>query len=155
MKTFGINALAELLEKDRATIVRGLRGVPADSKENGHRRWRMSTAVAAMERHKRANSGGGNDGGQDPALMALFAKFDKAYDAMKALETVEGRRKASIALRPLIAETNVLIRERGVANGQDAELVQLRADKIFFLCLRGFEAPCEWTLDEAHKFLSF
>jgi hypothetical protein len=40
------------------------------------------------------------------------------------------------------------MRKVGIANGQDPELVHLRADRCFALCMRGFESPCGWSLDE-------
>lgn len=49
MKTFSVNALTELLERDRATIVRALRKVPPDATERKQPRWKMTTAIAAVD----------------------------------------------------------------------------------------------------------
>jgi hypothetical protein len=45
---FSINRPADLLEKDRATLVRALRRVPADDYERGQPRWRMPTIIDAL-----------------------------------------------------------------------------------------------------------
>jgi hypothetical protein len=45
---FSINRAADLLEKDRATLVRALRRVPADGYERGQPRWRMPTIIDAF-----------------------------------------------------------------------------------------------------------
>jgi hypothetical protein len=155
MKTFGINALAELLEKDRQTIVRALRGTPADDTERQQPRWRMATAVAALERHTRGNgffSSGSRE--QEPALASLFAHFDRAYDLMKAMPNLDDRRRASMSLAPLIAETDAMLRAHGRAIGVGGELSDLRADKIRLLCMRGFETTCDWSFDEVHTHLN-
>jgi hypothetical protein len=49
MKTFSANAIADLLERDRATIVRALRDTPPDGKERGQPRWKMTTALDALD----------------------------------------------------------------------------------------------------------
>jgi hypothetical protein len=153
MKVFGVNALAELFERDRQTIVRALRGIPADATENQQPRWRMSTAVAALERHTRIHDSGSNSG-QAPELARIFARFDEAYDMMRALPSLDGRRKASIALAPLIAETDTMLRAHGRAIGAGGELSDLRADKIRLLCMRGFETACDWSFEEVHTNLN-
>jgi hypothetical protein len=106
----------------------------------------MATAFAALEKHNRAGDGGNS--GQDPALTAIFVRFDKAYEAMRRLPSLAERRKASIALVPMIAKTDAMLRAHGRAIGAGDELSDLRADKLFLLCMRGFERPCQWSFDE-------
>src|SRR5438445_5324935 len=49
MKTlFSINRAADLLERERQTLVRALRHVPPDGTERGQPRWRMATIVDAL-----------------------------------------------------------------------------------------------------------
>jgi hypothetical protein len=45
---FSINRAADLLEKDRATLVRALRHVPPDGYQGGQPRWRMPTIMHAL-----------------------------------------------------------------------------------------------------------
>jgi hypothetical protein len=153
MKVFSVNGLAELFEPDRQTVVRALRGVPADGKERGQPRWRMKTAVVAIDRHRTNNDSTTVTSGADRGLSAVYAAFDAKYDAMVALPTLPARRSAAIKLGPILAAMDRKVRETGVANGQDAELVHLRADQMFKLALRGFEGPTQWSLAECHQHL--
>jgi hypothetical protein len=148
MKTFGVNAIAELLERDRATVVRALRDVPADAVERGHPGWKMVTAVAALDQHTRPN--GDHDTDQmDPTLATAYGQLDAANSAMRKLKTLEARRKAVKAMGPLISATDAITRKVGLANGNGPELVHLSADKLFQLYLRGFENPCDWSSEQA------
>jgi hypothetical protein len=150
LKTFSVNAIAELLERDRATVVRALREVPADVKERGQPRWRMATAVAALERHHQAD----DDDATDPALTAAYKKLDTAIAAMQAAASLERRRCMAInTVKPLLATTDRMIRAAGRAAGHDEELVALRADHLGTVMLREFERPCEWSFEEALKII--
>jgi hypothetical protein len=151
METFALNRLAESFEVDRSTMVRAMRNVPPDLVKPGNRpTWKTSTAARALERHRRNNDGGasGVSGQIDPQLAALYARFDDADAALRKLKTVDARRKAAVEIAPIIAKMDALARKVGLANGNDPELVDLRADKLFLLYLRGFEAPCGWSMDE-------
>jgi hypothetical protein len=148
MKSFSLNAIAVLLERDRATIVRALRGTPADATERGQPRWRMATAVAALERHNHAN----NEDDTDPALTAAYAELDAAIAAMEVEPSLERRRSTAITIvKPLLATTDRMLRAASKAAGQDTELVSLRADHLGFVMLRAFERPCEWSREEVLK----
>jgi hypothetical protein len=153
MKVFSVNGLAELFELDRQTVIRALRGVPADAKERGQPRWRMKTAVAAIERHRANNDSTTVTSGADPGLSAVYAAFDVKYDAMVALPTLPARRSAAIKLGPILAAMDRKVRETGISNGQDAELVHLRADQMAKLALRSFEGPTQWSLAECTQHL--
>ena len=150
MRVFSVNSIAELLERDRATVVRALRDVPADATERHQPRWRMATAVTALEKHNRASSEAVS---VHPELDATFAKFDVAYDAMKVLPTLHARRKAAIALKPLIEAIDGRLRVHGRAIGVGDELADRRADDLWRLTMRGFESPCEWNFDETLEHL--
>jgi hypothetical protein len=54
---FSINKAAELLERDRATLVRALRHVTPDSLERGQARYRMKTITDALVAHEARNNG--------------------------------------------------------------------------------------------------
>jgi hypothetical protein len=49
MKVFSQNALAELLERDRGTVGRALRKVRHDATEKGQPRWKLTTALKALD----------------------------------------------------------------------------------------------------------
>ena len=65
--THTAHALSELLETDRATMIRCLRPVPPDAQTRGRPTWRIGTAARALEAHRRKSEGG--KGGPDPRLQ--------------------------------------------------------------------------------------
>jgi len=151
MKTYTANAIAETFERDRGVVVRALRNVKADAMVSGKPQWKIATASRALERHNRANEGGGN-GGVNPALATVYKAFDAEFDRMVALPTLAKRRAMALKLAPMIANMDRKIREHGRATGA-GELADLRADKLFLLALRGFEGPCQWSFEQCHKYL--
>ena len=54
---FSINKAADLLERDRATLVRALRHVKADGTERGQPRYTMRTIIDALAAHEARNNG--------------------------------------------------------------------------------------------------
>jgi hypothetical protein len=154
LQTYPLNALAEQFEVDRSTMVRAMRNVPPDLVKRGNRpTWKTSTAAKALEAHRRKSSGG-NGTGPDPTLTAMFAKYDQLEAAMRALPTLEARRQAARDMAPFIAELDEASRRIGIRNGQDEELVHLRADAMYQLYLRGIEGPCEWTHEQAFEVMA-
>jgi hypothetical protein len=148
MKTYSANSIAEQFETDRGVVVRALRNVKADAVVSGKPQWKIVTAAAALEKH-RAKNRGGSATGPDPDLAKVYAVFDAKFTAMSAAPTLAKRRAMAVKLGPVLADMDRKVREAGLANGQDGELVHLRADRMFMLALRGFEAPCGWTLGQA------
>lgn len=144
---FSVNSAAEVLEKDRRTLVKALRHSPPDGKERGADRYRLRTILDALEKMQ-PRPAPLPTGQIDPQLAELYRRFDERDAAMRKLKTVDTRRKAAIAMAPLIAEMDTLMRKVGIANGQDPELVHLRADRCFALYMRGFETCCDWSLSE-------
>jgi hypothetical protein len=147
MKTFSANAIAETFERDRGVVVRALRNTKPDAMVSGRPQWKVATASRALESHNRANDGGSTTG-TDPELMAVYRAFDMKFDAMVALPTLPQRRAAARKLAPVVAAMDRASRQRGRANGAGDELADLRADQLFRLCMRGFEAPCKWSSTE-------
>lgn len=147
MQTFALNALAEQFEVDRSTMVRAMRNVPADLVKRGNRpTWKTATAARALEAHRAKTNGGGNGGGSltNPALDMLIDDHFAAEAAMRALPTLDERREAARAMIPEIIKMDKVTRQIGIANGQDSELVHLRADQMLRLYARGIEGPTEW-----------
>jgi hypothetical protein len=142
MLTHPANALAEMFEVDRSTMLRALRSVSADVVKRGNRpTWKVSAAANALEAHHRKKDGGGNGEGPDPTLTAMRAQL-------------EARRAAACDMVPSINELDEVSRSVGIANGQDPELLHLRCDQIFRLYLRGIEGPCEWTHEQAFEIVA-
>jgi hypothetical protein len=159
MQTFSVNSLAEQFEVDRGSLVKALRSTPPDAQATkGRATWKVSTAAAALEAHRRniglvgsrrsrGYSSGGhvNDDWQDPILVRLYSEQDSADQALRKLKTLAERRKAAIAMIPLITRVDAATRERGKANGGDPDAVDMRADILYQMQLRGLETPCDWT----------
>jgi hypothetical protein len=153
MKTYPANALAEMLERDRGTLLRALRNTPADIEVHGKSQWKISTAANALALHA-TRGGSGNSSAPlpsnpiDPRLQRHYDAFDAADAAMRMLPTLEARRQAAIDMGPQIAKMDLTQRQISLADGNDEEITDFRADKLFFLYLRGFEEPCAWSMSE-------
>jgi hypothetical protein len=154
METFTINRISEMLEIDRGTAVRMLKNVPPDAeKTKGRPTFKISTAAKALEAHRRAvgTANGGRGVVQNPPEYTVF---DQAYSAMKVLPTLAKRRAAAVKLIPAITDMIAAMREDGRSSGETPEVTAMRSDRVFQLTLRGFEAPCAWSHDEAWSNLS-
>jgi hypothetical protein len=148
---FSINAASEILEKDRRTITKALRHVQPDGFDGKDKRYRLKSIIDALARMQGGDSG---HGGNSPALAALNARYDQAEAAMAALATVKKRRDAARALLPLIVEIDKATRQVGLANGQNSDMVHLRADQMLRLITRGIEQPTGWTYDQLWEMIS-
>jgi hypothetical protein len=164
--TESINALASAFECDRQTLVKALRHVTPDAEVvTGRPTWKVSTAMNALIAHRAStgrvdsrrqqfNGGGDAADWQDPVLAQLFAQQDEAEAGMAAQPTLAGRRKAALAMVPLLGRIDTALRERGRLNGQDPDLCDYRADQLYFVGLRAFEKPCEWSEAETRSAMS-
>jgi hypothetical protein len=154
MKTYTANSIAEQFETDRGVAVRALRGTKADAMVNGKPQWKIATAAAALEKHRAKNGAStGNTTGTDPDLAAVYAAYDAQFAAMETAPSLARRRALAVQLGPILAAMDRKVRETGISNGQDAELVHLRADQMAKLALRAFEGPTQWSLAECTKHL--
>ena len=86
------NGLSTELLRDRRTVAKVLDGVPPDGYVNGHRRWHMATAVAAIERWRRGNEADHADWTERPVLLEVIcrrlAEWQKRHDRRSAVLTV-------------------------------------------------------------------
>jgi hypothetical protein len=149
---FSINAAAEVLERDRRTLVKSLRHTPPDGKEGGAGRWRLKTIIDALAAMQAAPVPRDTD--SDPVLKSMSTHFHTSYDAMTALPTLAGRREAAVALAPMLDEIHRALRAHGRNIGIGDELADYRADHLLLIYQRGFEQPCNWTELEVCKALS-
>jgi hypothetical protein len=149
MKTYSANQLAEMLEKDRGTIVRSLRNVSPDAETTkGRPTWKLATAARALEKHNRAQDGGSGNSGAAVANPPEYAAYDRAFDKLEALPTLPARRKAAIAIMPMLHGMIAALRKQGHEVSQHPEHVELRGDRVYQLMMLGFQGPCEWTHDQ-------
>lgn len=81
---FSVNKAADLLERDRQTLVRALRHVPPDGSERGQPRYRLKTITDALVAHERRTHGGG--AGRDPLRSRLGVIADELEDLHRLLD---------------------------------------------------------------------
>ncbi len=83
-----ISGAADLLERDRATLVRALRHVPPDGYQNGQARWRMPTIVDALAIKPQARRKTGKwdrySVGHSKALDGMRCMFEKQVGLISA-----------------------------------------------------------------------
>jgi hypothetical protein len=156
MKLFSVNAIAEALEKDRATVKRALRNTPPNGKERGQPRWKMSVAVAAIDalpgtNYEKPRRHSNNSGGGDPRIAKLYDDIQVAFDELQAIEDLEQRRAvAREKTGPLIAYNNEHLRDWSIENGHSEELASYRSENLWHLSINIVRHYCEWTDEEAY-----
>ena len=126
MKVFSINAAAELLERDRRTLVRAMRNVKPDAHEGKNPRWRLRSFIDALVRGNGHHVEGES---QRTNLDALYAQFDAAFGELRAEPSLAQRRTMALKLAPQIRQMDRMKREVSAADGEPELLTQLRADK--------------------------
>lgn len=147
MKTFSVNALGELLEKDRGLIVRALRGVRPDAVEKGAPRYRMAVAVAALERHAAKNNNSGD--GISADLQKRFAALDALADKIRNATSVEKRRKLMRSeFFELLFETTTAMHASAKASGEDEHYSMLRIAEHERLQIMTLRQDCAWNADQ-------
>jgi hypothetical protein len=147
---FSINRAADLLEKDRATLVRALRRVPADGYERGQPRWRMPTIIDALaiKPQARRETGKYRDRygiRRSKALDGLRVMFEKQVALISAEKSPAKRREMSIALAPLLHEyqTTYLDIGRSLRIADDDVLVA-RAELIWSEMMDEVSDAADW-----------
>jgi hypothetical protein len=88
-KLFSINKAADLLERDRATLVRALRHVKPDGAERGQPRYTMRTITDALTAHEARNHGAAHAGPD-----RLRSRLDEIADELeKAHQELDAKRE--------------------------------------------------------------
>jgi hypothetical protein len=157
MKLFSVNAIAEALEKDRATVKRALRNTPPNGKERGQPRWKMSVAVAEIDalpgtnfEKPRRRTG---DGWKDERIGRAYDSVLEMYDELQAIDDLEQRRAAAKKWGPVIEANNINLRRWNVENGHSAEVAESRAEQLWHMSINFVRRLCEWSDEEAHDLL--
>src|SRR6516162_3562793 len=101
---FSINKVADLLERDRATLVLAL--LPPDGYHRGQPRWTMApiTAALALTPQARRNAGKCRDRygiRHSKVLDELRFKFEKQVALIAVEQSLDKRREMALALAPL------------------------------------------------------
>jgi hypothetical protein len=160
MKTFTISAAAELLEKDRATLVRALRDINPDKIGTGRggQQYKMSTIVTALERNadggasksSRSNSNANALSDADFAEQQFYVAeaFTRASDAVVEIGAApEANRLAMVqsVFDKIDALTNQFVKAN--PDGKLAAEHQSIIDKMF----SGVLFACDLELDASDK----
>jgi hypothetical protein len=112
MQMFSINAASLLLERDRRTVTKAMHGVAADGKERGQPRWKMSTIVAALDKH----SGGPVQGGGRlceiaDELQRLDRELDAAIATIKSLPDMDSKQPQARVAMQMVQRIDALYTE--------------------------------------------
>jgi hypothetical protein len=155
MKLFSAFAAAELLERDRQTIIRALRNTAPDGRDGGHARWKMSTIVDALDRHGNSNSQSkGNSDAANANPPPEYAQYDAAFAALEALPTLPARRKAAVEIMPTLHAKIAALGRQGRDAGEHVDHTALRGDRVYQLMMLGFQSPCQWSHDQVWQNLN-
>ena len=145
-------AASRLLERDRQTIERAVRGLTPDAFERGQPRWRLSRIIEVLNsRYSKSEKAPPN-----AVLCDLLDQLDDADTAMRAVGSLEDRRWfAREKLIPLLRQVDAAMRADGKAGGEPEIATALRVDKHtqLFLAGLGSEAAqgCDWPLEHAYR----
>ena len=114
---FSINRAADLLERDRATLVRALRHVPPDGYERGQPRWRMPTIIDALaiKPQARRETGKFRDrySLRSRVLDDMRRTFEEEVALIGAEPSLERRREMALQLAPLLEQYQAAYLEIG------------------------------------------
>jgi hypothetical protein len=155
MDEFSVNRLASMLDCDRQTLVRALKDTPADAGSERKPLFRVSTAVAALERHR-----GKPDGRRRPGngvavadmnhdLQRMFVRLDDLRDKIENAATLKERREIMRKqFFPLLLETRRAMIKDGKAIAENDVWLTLRVAEHERLQLVTLRAVCGWNTDE-------
>jgi len=146
---FSVNRAADLLERDRATLVRALRHVPPDGYERGQPRWRMPTIIDALavKPQARRETGKFRDrySLRSRVLDDMRRTFEEEVALIGAEPSLERRREMSIALAPLLEQYQAAYLEIGRSlHIADDDVLTARSDLIWSEMMDEVSAAAEW-----------
>jgi hypothetical protein len=153
---YSINGAADMLERDRQTLVRALRHLPPDAHNSrGQPRWRLSTIIAALavKPAVRREAGKYRDLGRyglsSPMLDGMRREYEKQVALIAAENSPAKRRELALNLAPLLARYQTVYVEAGKSLGVvDDDVLGVRADLIFGEMMDEISEAAEWTRDD-------
>jgi hypothetical protein len=134
---FSINRAADVLERDRATLVRALRHVPPDGYERKQPRWRLPTIIDALatKRQARRETGKCRDRyaiRHSKVLDGLRATFERQVALISIEESLDKRRKLALKLAPLLQKYQATYLDTGRSlRIADDDVLGARAELIW------------------------
>lgn len=143
---FSINALSEVLERDRRTVTRALRDIePAGYEGKGAKRspvWRLKQAIAALAALEPREPSG--DPAVERALDETEAAFDAAVVVLAKLPTLAARRAQAPACAALADAYIDALKKRGEAQGLHTQHIGMLCEESRKLMLQALSEPCQW-----------
>jgi len=146
---FSVNRAADLLERDRATLVRALRHVPPDGYERGQPRWRMPTIIDALavKPQARRETGKFRDrySLRSRVLDDMRRTFEEEVALIGAEPSLERRREMALQLAPLLEQYQAAYLEIGRSLYiADDDVLTARSDLIWSEMMDEVSAAAEW-----------
>ncbi|MET4207715.1 hypothetical protein [Bradyrhizobium sp. LA2.1] len=127
---YSINRAADLLEKDRATLVRALRGVAPDGMQGDWPRYTMRTITDALAMKPRERRAGAGLIRHSAVLSDLRRAIEKQLASIGVEKSPDIRRQMALALAPQVAGYQAAYLVAGRAIHVDADALGVRADLI-------------------------
>jgi hypothetical protein len=131
---FSINKAADLLERDRATLVRALRHIKPDGHERGQARYRLRTITDALAAHEARNNGSSHGepdrlrsrlGEIADELEQTHKELDAKRELIKAQPTLDAKQPHSRAAMKAFERLDSLYKE--------ADAIMLKIDPTTLL----------------------
>jgi hypothetical protein len=145
---FSINKAADLLERDRATLVRALRHVEPDGRERGQARYTLRTITDALAAHEARNKSGADDSGANPDLQRKFDELDERYRDVQNGPTLEERRKRARAFFSFVADVEAAMYANAKRSGEDPRTARLRIAEHSRISVLTLREALGWNSDE-------
>ena len=141
-------AASRLLERDRQTIERAVRGLTPDTFQKGKPRWRLARIVERL--NERAAHNARSSAAVNYDLERRFAELEQRYDAMRAAPTLDERRAlARTSFFPFLAEVESEMYSDARRSGEDPRVTALRVAEHTRLNVFTLRDVLGWTHEQA------
>ena len=147
---FSINRAADLLEKDRATLVRALRHLPPEGyTKHGQPRWSMQTIrnALALKPQARRETGKFRDrySLRSTKLDRMRLEYEKGLALIGAEPSLDKRREMALQLAPLLEQYQAAYLEIGRSLCiADDDVLTARSDLIWSEMMDEVSAAAKW-----------
>jgi hypothetical protein len=140
-------AASRLLERDRQTIERAVRGLTPDTFQKGKPRWRLARIVERLNERAARNR---TSDAMSHNLERRFAELEQRYDAVRAAPTLDERRAlARTSFFPFLAEVESEMHADARRSGEDPSVTALRVAEHTRLNVFTLRDVLGWTHEQA------
>jgi hypothetical protein len=128
---FSVNKAADLLERDRATLVRALRHIKPDGHERGQARYRLRTITDALAAHEARNNGSSHSelGRRRSRLGEIADELEQTHEELDARRAQIKKLPTLVSKQP-IARTAMKVFERLSALYDEADTILRKIDPL-------------------------